>query len=293
MILGEPIILGGGGGIACVVIITTDPSAIVTCSLGNTSISKTANADGKAAFELKKAGVWTITASLNGETVSKEIDTSFALETEIQFSKPLAECTWEEISAVSKSGNASKWWSVGDTRPIVISGVTYTAQIMDFDMYDVSDPASYGREKAGVVFQLVELFNETENASGAESSVDSAMTASAECSDLIPTIKYPYLSSGSATSVSIGTAKGILASEEELFGASADIEDPPAGTQFAFYAAGNSRIKKVVGKTTASKYWTRSYRKNVSGYLVIVSDDGTYKYGANGSRYNYTAVFCL
>ena len=293
MILGEPIILGGGGGIACVVIITTDPSAVVTCSLGNTSISKTANADGKAVFELKKAGVWTITASLNGETVSKEIDTSLSLETEIAFKKPLAECTWEEISAVSKSGKASKWWNIGDTRPIVISGVTYTAQIMDFDMYDVSAPASYGREKAGVVFQLVELFNETENASDARNAANTAITSNAECKDLIPTIRYPYLSSGSATSVSIGTAKGILASEEELFGASVDIEDPPAGTQFAFYKAGNSRIKKIVGKTTASEYWTRSYRNSTSGYLVIVDDGGDYMYGANGSLYNYTAVFCL
>lgn len=85
MILGEPIILGGGGGIACVVVISTEPSAVVTCSLGNTSISKTANADGKAAFELKKAGVWTITANIEGETVSKEIDTSFSLSANIPF----------------------------------------------------------------------------------------------------------------------------------------------------------------------------------------------------------------
>ena len=143
MILGEPIILGGGGGIACVVIITTDPSAVVTCSLGNTSISKTANADGKAVFELKKAGVWTVTASLNGETVSKEIDTSFALETELTFADPILENnSWEDISKVAKSGKASQYWNVGDTKKFTFNNAVYEAQIIGFDHDDVADEAN-------------------------------------------------------------------------------------------------------------------------------------------------------
>ena len=292
-ILNEVNLLIENSGIPCTLTIFTVPNATVTATFENQTVTAIADVSGTAVLELSKEGVWTVTATYEGETVSTQVDTSLSLETELQFKKPLAECTWEEISAVSKSGKASKWWSVGDTRPIVISGVTYTAQIMDFDMYDVSDPASYGREKAGVVFQLVELFNETETASAARSAANTAITSNAECKDLIPTIRYPYLSSGSATSVSIGTAKGILASEEELFGASADIEDPPAGTQFAFYKAGNSRIKKVVGKTTASKYWTRSYQNNTSRYLVLVDDDGTYVYTGSATNHNWTAVFCL
>jgi hypothetical protein len=289
MILGEPIILGGGGGIACIVIITTDPSAVVTCSLGNTSISKTANADGKAVFELKKEGVWTITASLNGETFSKEIDTSLSLETEIHFSKPLAECTWEEISAVSKSGNASKWWSVGDTKTMTIDSHTYNLQIVDFDVYDVVSPSTYGRQKAGVVFHFKELYNATNDYSS-RSSVFSTMQKKMACKDYLPTVKY----SENDKSGNISEEQGniFFPSEEEIVGANASFATAQVGTQFAFYAAGNTPIKNKVGTTTAASYWTRSsYR--TTGYIVTIGKDGKSGYTANGTSQYYCPVFCL
>jgi hypothetical protein len=57
MILGEPIILGGGGGIPVEIIVETEPGASVLCINGATVFEKTANADGKAVFEIKKEGL--------------------------------------------------------------------------------------------------------------------------------------------------------------------------------------------------------------------------------------------
>ena len=282
-----------GGGINCTLTIFTVPNATVTATFENQTITAIADVSGAAVLELSKEGVWTVTATYEGETVSTQVDTSLSLETELQFKKPLAECTWEEISAVSKSGKASKWWSVGDTRPIVISGVTYTAQIMDFDMYDVSDPASYGREKAGVVFQLVELIDSAQNWSNAKTHANSKITNESECKDFVPMVVYPRLAAYNATQVSTGTAKGFLASEQEIFGANSKFENPAVGTQFAFYKAGNSPIKKVVGSTSAVAYWTRSHRSNYSTTSVIVNTDGTISAKAIGSAVNYTPIFCL
>lgn len=295
MILGEPIILGGGGGIDCIVIITTDPSALVTATLGNTSISKTANADGKAVFELEKAGVWTITASLNGETASKEIDTSFALEAELSFVNPILENnTWKTISKVAKSGKASQVWNVGDIKQLVCDGTSYAVQIVAFDHYDVTDPVSYGREKAGITFQfLYSIGSYTFDA--AQTKANEIATTSAECKDLIPTINYPYSARNGATSAKIGQAKGINASEYELIGRKSK-EEIAIGTQYAFYAAGNSCAKKnTVG--TLKEYWTRSMYRSTSSddshRRVWVRGSGSTDDAKSTTTSNIAPVFCI
>ena len=151
MILGEPIILGGGGGIPVVIIVETEPGASVLCINGATVLSKTANGDGKAVFEVKKEGLWTIQASLNGEISETEVFVEHKISEDLAFitaDPVLANNSWEVISAVARAGKASDFWNIGDTKPIKLESLTYNAQIMDFDMYDVSDPATYGRERA-------------------------------------------------------------------------------------------------------------------------------------------------
>ena len=297
MILGEPIILGGGGGIVCVVIITTDPSAVVTCSLGNTSISKTANADGKAAFELKKAGVWTITASLNGETVSKEIDTSFALETELTFADPILENnTWEQISKIARSGKASQVWNVGDTKTFMFQTKVCHAQIIGFDHDDVSDPASYGREKAGITFQLVELpgsafaLNTMEGnknpyvssqvhgqlVSWFNNSIDTVVK------NFIVTVNKEYEPTYSTTDSS---AENLFVLSEPEYRGSKSLGAQNIGLQYAYYAAGNSR-KKYTPAGTAGSHWTRSRKKSSTTDFVYIESDGSY------DSYNSRAVNC-
>ena len=307
MILGEPIILGGGGGIACVVIITTDPSAVVTCSLGNTSISKTANADGKAVFELKKAGVWTITASLNGETVSKEIDTSLALETELTFADPILENnTWEQISKIARSGKASTIWNVGDTKTFMFQTKVCHAQIIGFDHDDVSDPTSYGREKAGITFQLVELpANEiymnssmdTETNSYINSLVRSTLVSyfnsyiDSTAKNYIVKVNKDYEPSRKTTAISQENL--FLLSEAEYTGTKS-LGANILGTQYPYWAAGNSRIKYKVSTGTAYSHWTRNRGTESEEDFVYIKTDGTFRqYGSHSSTNCCPFAFCL
>ena len=308
MILGEPIILGGGGGIDCVVIITTDPSALVTATLGNTSISKTANADGKAVLELKKAGVWTITASLNGETVSKEIDTSLSLETELTFADPILENnSWEEISKIAKSGKASTIWNVGDTKSFVMGGVTYNAQIIGFEHDNVSDPTNYGREKAGITFQIKELvgsgirFNTSStNASWPNSNARAVLqsyidekTIDESLMNIMVQVNKLYEDSVTdRTAIKSSADMLFLLSESELIGA-VDLSLANTGEQYAFYAAGNSKIKYKVGTTTKGEYWTRSRKYNYSNLFVYVNTSGTLARSTTSTSCLLAPAFCI
>ena len=307
MLLGEPIILGGGGGIVCVVIITTDPSAIVTCSLGNTSISKTANADGKAVFELKKAGVWTISASLDGETVSKEIDTNFALEAELYFVNPILENnSWETISKVAREGKATTFWNVGDTKSFVMDGVTYKAQIVGFDHYDVADSTAYGRTKAGILFQFEKTpmksyaMSDVQYPEGGYANVSLCSTISgfinsmeSDLSNVIQEVTIPYSAKPNDETASNMNAKLFLPSGYEIFGTRSS-ERIAIGTRYAFYAAGNSPIKTDVVTTVARQWWTRSLRMNSNNDYRVVTATGSGTTFVAPTNTNYIApVFCI
>lgn len=310
MILGEPVILGGGNGIACVLIISTDPGARVTCNFGNTEISKTANADGKAVFELKKAGVWTVTASLDGETVSKEIDTSLALETEIDFinADPVLENnSWETISKVAKKGEAQNYWNIGDTKKVTINGVTYETQIIDFDHNDVTDPTSYGREKAGITFQMKNSLNPGRNIHGTgtmtggwaslyirTNGIPEIITQlETELQDVLLNVETPYGATYNATSLSYVSDKLFLPSEWEVFGykSFASLQE---GNQFAYYAAGNSRVKTIGDGGGANLWYTRSYFAQYPGYFCTVDQSGNPGYIApNTNGRGVSLCFCV
>ena len=292
MILGEPIILGGGGGIPVVIIVETEPGANVLCINGATVLEKTANADGKAVFEVKKEGLWTIQASLDGEIVETEVFVEHKIEEELAFitaDPVLANNSWEKISEIARAGKASDFWNIGDTKQIKLESLTYNAQIMDFDMYDVSDPVSYGREKAGIVFQCKEVVDLAYPSDSAQVNINRWVEEGAECKELIPMIKYPKLASYNATTPTIYEAKGISPSEQEVFGTTTK-ENIAVGTQYAFYAAGNSKIK-VNYSQTKRNWWTRSADKSYSTRYVYVNTSGVV---ASGSSDCYSSpVFCL
>lgn len=62
--------------------------------------------------------------------------------------------TWKEISDISRSGKAKTYFSIGDEKPLIIDGIPHIARIIDFDHDRVVDVEGYGREKAGITFDL-------------------------------------------------------------------------------------------------------------------------------------------
>ena len=72
--------------------------------------------------------------------------------------------SWADISAIAKTGEARKYFSIGDTKSFMVGDYTYHARIVGFN-HDVPDPAlNYGSGRkdglnlAGISFEAVELF---------------------------------------------------------------------------------------------------------------------------------------
>ena len=100
------------------------------------------------------------------------------------------------------------------------------------------------------------------------------------------------LTSAGSSSATINTTsdKLFLLSEVEIFG-STPYSESGEGSQYAYYKAGNSKVKKVNG--SASMWWERSPSGSDKTDFCLVSIDGdTSRYDANGSL-GVSFAFCV
>ena len=139
-------------------------SSGITVNLsGQKTASATTDSDGKCSFEGLDYGEYTVSATVGGseksETVS--IDTSKIYDVTLGISKTLEDNDWATISAISKAGLAESYWSVGDTKSVVLTGqvgnlvynnYAVNAFILDFN-HDKSDENS---EPNGITFGTFE-----------------------------------------------------------------------------------------------------------------------------------------
>lgn len=102
MIIGKAITAGGSGGIKCKLNITTSPGAVVTATLGEKVVEAVADENGIAILILNKKGIWTVTATLDGMTITKEIDTSFSIEKNLSFF-PAEPSSYEYMALITSS----------------------------------------------------------------------------------------------------------------------------------------------------------------------------------------------
>lgn len=102
MIIGKAITAGGSGGIKCKLNITTSPGAAVTATLGEKVVEAVADENGIAILILNKKGIWTVTATLDGTTITKEIDTSFSIEKNLSFF-PAEPSSYEYMALITSS----------------------------------------------------------------------------------------------------------------------------------------------------------------------------------------------
>ena len=102
--------------------------------------------------------------------------------------------------------------------------------------------------------------------------------------------------SSAASNVTATTDYFFLLSEFEVFGSIsyANGNEKNKQAQYAYYSAGNSKIKyKHNGTSTAARWWLRSPIASASGTFVFVSTDGTV--GSIDARYSlgFAPGFCV
>ena len=111
--------------------------------------------------------------------------------------------------------------------------------------------------------------------------------------------KYTDNTGGGSTSASAVTATTdyfFLLSEYEVFGSIsyANSSESSKQAQYAYYSAGNSKVKyKHNGTTAAAYWWLRSPRASNSNRFVGVNTDGTVYYNNASGSLGFAPGFCV
>lgn len=243
--------------------------------------------------------------------------------------KALNDCTWDEISEISSSGQAANYFAVGDCKEIVLNGTVGALTFNDYHTYAFIIGFDHNAELEGehrIHFQLAKTalsggkdiclvsgYNDNSdfymntsntNSGGWEDSYmrnnilgTSKTSYSGKFIGVLPSAlrnvlksvtKYTDNTGNSSTSSSAVTATtdyAFLLSEYEVFGSCtyANSNEASRQQQYAYYSAGNSKIKYNHSSTgTAVIWWLRSPYRSRSTFFVCVGSGGNVS-GTNAS----------
>ena len=274
------------------ILVTTSPNTEVTASLNGKTVRATSDSSGLAILKIPGYGTWTVSATINGVSFSTNYEIKAIAQYELVLSTNLETARWDTINSISNSGNAASVWSVGDKKTIDIDGTNYKFQIIGFN----HDTKTSGG-KAGITFQMVDCMYNTAQMNSSDTNgggwTDCAIRTSTMAtlltklpSDLQSVIKAVNKLTSAGATINTTSDKLFLLSEVEIFG-STKYSKSGEGSQYAYYKAGNSTIKKAGGD--ASTWWERSPSKdNTRSFCAVKSSDGsayampaTYKNGVS------------
>lgn len=199
---------------------------------------------------------------------------------------------WADIIAACHAGAVPDTWAVGDYKDMTIDGLSYRV-----DIIGKNHDAYLDGTAAPLTFQLHDCY-ETRYSMQVPTSnqrywenCQMRKTHLPAILNLLPDEIQTGIRAVNKTTYGMrATDKLFLLSESEVFGSnqySADGE----GAQYAYYAAGNSRIKKVNG--SAYDWWLRSpCIEDVDSYC-IVSSGGYRSYKASNYGLGVSFAFCF
>lgn len=200
--------------------------------------------------------------------------------------------TWEQIIEACHNNAVPDTWNVADQKFMTINGVDYLIDIIGKNHDDYSD----GSGKAPLTFQLHDCYadmktmNTSNTNSGGWESCAMRRIHLPDILALMPTEiqngirKVNKLASAGNQSTTIDTTadKLFLLSEIEIFGI-IKYSKRGEGTQYDYYKAGNSKIKKVNGP--AGEWGERSpHRSESLSFCCVNSKGGPSNAPANYSR---------
>lgn len=198
--------------------------------------------------------------------------------------------------------------SIGDQVTLALNGTNYTFDVIGFNHDTLTTATAYGSTtktgKAGITFQMHDLFatpynmNFNDSNSGGWKNSKMRTSTMATMKGYLPDdweviIKPVNKASGKGGSYSVTETVSdscFLLAEIEIFG-STTYSVPGEGTQYAYYKAGNSKVKNNSG--SASYWWERSPRSGGSYYFCCVSSKGRANFSAATASYGVAFAFCV
>lgn len=207
------------------------------------------------------------------------------------------------------NGDIHRKVSVGNQVTLSLNGTNYAFDVIGFNHDTLTDSMAYGEEtatgKAGITFQMHDCFdtaytvNSTSTNSGGWASSAMRTSTMATMKGYLPDdweaiIKPVNKASGTGGGSSSGTEtvsdSCFLLAEIEIFG-STTYSVSGEGTQYAYYKAGNSKVKNKSG--SAHRWWERSPRSGSSNHFCSVHSDGFASYRVADSSYGVAFGFCV
>ena len=189
------------------------------------------------------------------------------------------------------NGDIHRKVSIGDQVTLSLNGTNYAFDVIGFNHDTLTTSTAYGANtktgKAGITFQMHNVFattypmNSTDTNSGGWKSSAMRTSTMATMKGYMPTvwqtvIKPVNKASGTGGGSSSGTEtvsdSCFLLAEIEIFG-STRYSVSGEGTQYAYYKAGNSKVKNI--GSSASHWYERSPRSGGSKDFCYVYSNGT------------------
>ena len=200
--------------------------------------------------------------------------------------------------------------SVGDKVTLALNGLNYEFDVIGFNHDTLTTAAAYGANtatgKAGMTLQMHDLFaditkpmNTTGTNVGGWKNSNMRTSAMATMKGYLPDdweaiIKPVNKASGTGGGSSSGTEtvsdSCFLLAEIEIFG-STTYSVSGEGTQYAYYKAGNSKVKYKEG--SAHSWWGRSPRSGDSVRFCCVAKEGAADYDKANFATSPAFGFCV
>lgn len=218
----------------------------------------------------------------------------------VTYKANFADNTWAQIIDACHKNKVPDTWAVGNSKTMLINGTEYQIDIIGKGHDDYAD----GSGKAPLTFQLHDCYadrktmNGGNTNSGGWTSCDMRQTHLPAILALMPTEvqngiqEVNKLTSEGYRSTTISTTadKLFLLSEIEIFG-NITYSASGEGTQYAYYKAGNSKVKNYNG--SANRWWQRSpYIGNYKNFCAV-SNSGLADYISANDVYCISFAFCF
>ena len=320
-ILGDLITLGGGG---LELVANVANGATVTATLGSKTVTGV-SVGGQARLKIPQEGKWTVSATSGAQvSIPQTINVPATIDITLTTIQELNDTSWATIKQVSDAGAGANFWAIGDCKQITMNGkVSDGLTLTNYSawVYIIGFNHNAEREGNGIAFQgfkatkngtqvcLTDSGYNSQKTSGTWFNMNNTNTnsggwqASLMRKNVMPLIKAAFPADLKAVikQSTIFTTQGegdgaCTATEDEVFllaeyevrGTRWDASSQESNylKQYAYYAAGNSRVKYKHNETgTAAIWWERSPNYESSRYFCSVSaNSGASLYSASYSN---------
>ena len=301
-----------GGGLELVA--NVDTGATVTATLGSKTVTGV-SVGGQARLKIPQKGKWTVSATKGAQvSIPQIISVPATVDIALMTIQELNDTSWATIKQVSDAGTGANFWAVGDCKQITMNGkVSDGLTLTNYSawVYIIGFNHNAGREGNGIAFQgfktaqtggknicLVDSGHNNTKTSGTWFNMNNTNNnsggwqASLMRKNVMPLIKaaFPsdlkavikpstiFTTQGSGNSACTATEDEVfLLAEYEIFGAhhNASSQESNYLKQYAYYSAGNSKVKHQHNATsTAAIWWMRSSASDSSQFFCAVGNGG-------------------